>query len=183
MSSSAIKGLAAGVGIGAIVVAGMFLANGGSKRGTVAATAPVSDVPPEGATLAANAIAPTGDTIVVYKSPTCGCCGMWVTYMREQGFTVVVNEMADEQMDRVKAANGITDKLSSCHTALIHGYVVEGHVPAPEIRKMLAEKPKIAGLSVPGMIEGPPGMSSSAPQPYKVIAFAKNGKTTVYSAH
>jgi hypothetical protein len=174
------KGLAAGVGIGGVVVAGIFLANGGSKRApeTTLAAAPTGDgVAPVVTT------APTGDTIVVYKSPTCGCCGMWVTYMREQGFTVVVNEMSDDQLDRVKAANGVTSTLASCHTSLIHGYVVEGHVPAPEIRKMLAEKPRIAGLSVPGMVEGPPGMTSTAPQAYKVIAFAKDGKTTVYSTH
>jgi len=180
MSSSAMKGLAAGVGIGAVVVAGIFFANGGAKRApqTTVATAPSGD----GVAPVVNT-APTGDTIVVYKSPTCGCCGMWVTYMREQGFTVIVNEMADDQLDRVKAANGVSSELASCHTALIHGYVIEGHVPAPEIRKLLAEKPKIAGLSVPGMVEGPPGMSSATPQPYKVIAFAKDGKTAVYSTH
>ena len=185
MTSSAMKGLAAGVGIGAVVLGGIFLTNGGSKRGAVLPETTAYDPPsaPPGATPEINAVASTGDTIVVNKSPTCGCCGMWVTYMREQGFTVIVNEMGDDQLDRVRAANGVSNELASCHTALIHGYVVEGHVPAEEIRQMLAQKPRIAGLSVPGMVEGPPGMSSATPQPYQVIAFAKDGKTTVYSTH
>jgi len=177
MASSAIKGLAAGVGIGAAVVAGIFLANGGTKRAPENVASAGDGVAP-----VVN-VAPTGDTIVVYKSPTCGCCGMWVAYMREQGFTVVVNEMADDRLQTVKAANGVTPALASCHTALIHGYVVEGHVPAPEIRKMLAERPKIRGLAVPGMVDGPPGMTSSQPVAYQVIAFTGDGKTSVYASH
>jgi len=180
MASSAIRGLAAGIGIGAVVVAGIFLANSGPKRApeTVAAALPAGD----GVAPVVN-MAPTGDTIVVYKSPTCGCCGMWVTYMREQGFTVVVNERSDEQMNTVKATNGVSPALASCHTALIHGYVIEGHVPAPEIRKMLAERPKIAGLAVPGMVDGPPGMAGSQPVPYTVVAFTTDGKSSVYASH
>lgn len=186
MTSSAMKGLAAGVGIGAVVIAGIFLTNGGATRRSSASDAAADDqaAATPAATPVYNTVAPTGDTIVVNKSPTCGCCGEWVTYMRGQGFTVVVDGMGDEQLDRVRAVNGITNELESCHTALIHGYVVEGHVPAEEIRQMLAQRPRIAGLSVPGMVEGPPGMTSGGPpQPYQVVAFAKDGKVSVYSTH
>lgn len=117
--------------------------------------------------------------VTVYKSSSCGCCGEWVTYMKKNRFDVKVIPMDDPSPMRREA--GVPDKLASCHTALVGGYVVEGHVPADLIRKMLAEKPKIVGLSVPGMVEGPPGMNENTKKPYDVIAFDRGGRTSVYA--
>ncbi len=117
--------------------------------------------------------------ITVYKSPTCGCCGEWVKYMDKNGFATKVILMDDPTPMRREA--GVPDQLGSCHTALVGGYVVEGHVPADLIKKMLAEKPKIVGLTVPGMIQGPPGMDEGTKRPYEVLAFDRAGKTSVYA--
>lgn len=140
--------------------------------GTMAAA-----VPSLARALAAGTPAPI--TVTVYKSPTCGCCGEWVKYMQKQGFTMKVILMDDPTPMRREA--GVPDKLASCHTALVGGYVVEGHVPADLIRKILAEKPKIVGLSVPGMAQGPPGMDENTKKPYDVIAFDRSGKTSVFA--
>ncbi|MBI3504463.1 MAG: DUF411 domain-containing protein [Proteobacteria bacterium] len=117
--------------------------------------------------------------ITVYKSPTCGCCGEWVKHMQKNGFDVKVVSMTD--VSPVTRDAGVPEKLVSCHTALVGTYVIEGHVPADLVKKMLAEKPKIAGLSVPGMVQGPPGMDEQTKKPYDVIAFDRNGKTSVYA--
>ncbi len=117
--------------------------------------------------------------LTVYKTPTCGCCEEWVTHLRENGFSVIVHDQND--LTLVKAANGITPKLESCHTAVIEGYVVEGHVPADLIARMLNERPQIAGLAVPGMPGGSPGMESAPKEPYQVLAIAKDGSTSVYA--
>jgi len=117
--------------------------------------------------------------VTVYKSPSCGCCGEWVKYMQKNDFVLKVIPMADPSLMRREA--GVPDALGSCHTALVGGYVVEGHVPADLIRKMLAEKPKIVGLSVPGMVDGPPGMNENTKKPYDVIAFDRSGRTSVYA--
>ncbi|OAN18781.1 copper amine oxidase [Photobacterium jeanii] len=118
-----------------------------------------------------------------YQSPYCGCCGAWVEHMEENGFdldVVKTNEMAP-----IKIKLGLTPELASCHTAQIDGYTFEGHVPAAEIKKFLAKKPKRAiGLTVPGMPMGSPGMEQNGvEQPYEVLAFDKNGKTMVWSRH
>jgi len=118
--------------------------------------------------------------VTVYKSATCECCKDWITYMQKSGFVVKSIDMND--LRPVKSASGVPAAMESCHTALIGSYVVEGHVPADLIKKMLDEKPAIIGLAVPGMVVGSPGMEQgSAKQPYNVMAFAKGGKTSVYA--
>jgi hypothetical protein len=122
------------------------------------------------------------DTVTVYKSPTCGCCANWVDHMREHGYTVVVNDMQDVQP--VKAREGVTESLASCHTATVGGYVVEGHVPAADVQRLLSERPKITGIAVPGMPVGSPGMEGGTPDRYDVVAFDRaTGATRVFASH
>ena len=119
-------------------------------------------------------------TMTCYKSPSCGCCKDWVTYAQKSGFTVKTVDMDD--LTQVKRDAGIPASLESCHTVLVGAYVLEGHVPADLVKKMLTEKPAIIGLAVPGMVVGSPGMEQgSRKDPYSVIAFAKGGKTSVYA--
>jgi hypothetical protein len=133
-----------------------------------------------GAAVPERGALPPLPTMTVYKSPSCGCCGEWVKHVKGAGFAVRVVDMED--LTRIKADAGVPPGLESCHTALVGTYVVEGHVPADLVKKMLDEKPKILGLSVPGMIVGSPGMEQgNAKQPYSVIAFARGGTTSVYA--
>lgn len=118
--------------------------------------------------------------VVVYKSPTCGCCKKWVGHMRENGFTVKTRDMAD--VTPYKVRYGVTPELASCHTAVVDGYVIEGHVPAADVKRLLRERPKIAGLSAPGMPAGSPGMDT-AHDPYDVLSFDKEGNVAVYAKH
>lgn len=118
--------------------------------------------------------------ITVWKSPSCGCCSQWVTYMREQGFAVTVHDLSD--VNPVKLQHRIPESLWSCHTAVVDGYVIEGHVPAPDIERLLREHPKVAGLSVPGMVTGSPGMEGGRAQAYDVVSFGE-GKTQVFAHH
>ncbi len=120
--------------------------------------------------------------IQVYKTPTCGCCGNWVKHLRANGFEVSVQEVEDTGVYRRKF--GVPEKLLSCHTGLVEGYALEGHVPAAEIQRLLKERPKDAkGLSVPGMPVGSPGMEGGTPQAYSVILFDANGGTKVYKSY
>lgn len=120
--------------------------------------------------------------VTVYKSPTCGCCKNWVVHMRANGFTVKAIDVAD--VTSYKLANGIGPALASCHTALVEGYVIEGHVPAQDIRRLLRERPKnIAGLAAPGMPSGSPGMEQGYKDTYNVLSFDKAGNTSVYARH
>ncbi|HYJ81110.1 MAG TPA: DUF411 domain-containing protein [Longimicrobiaceae bacterium] len=128
---------------------------------------------------AAGAPAP-GPVIAVYKTPSCGCCRNWVDHVRAAGFQVEVHDMPDVQP--VKTAEGVPGHLASCHTAKVGGYVVEGHVPADLIRRLLAEKPAVAGLAVPGMPMGSPGMEGPYAEHYDVIAFSRDGQTSVYAS-
>tara|TARA_R110002073_G_scaffold299412_1_gene466461 strand:- start:1590 stop:2042 length:453 start_codon:yes stop_codon:yes gene_type:complete len=113
-------------------------------------------------------------SIVVYKSPTCGCCNAWVTHLRESGLDVETRELNDMAM--IKQRLGVPDELWSCHTAIIEFYVIEGHVPAAEIERLVAERPAIRGLAVPGMPAGSPGMEMSGnSQPYTVHTFSDAG--------
>ena len=122
------------------------------------------------------------DEVVMYKDPNCGCCGKWAEHMREHGFKV--NEVATTQMGQVKGEAGVPQALGSCHTARVGGYVVEGHVPAADVRRMLTEKPAIAGISAPGMPMGSPGMEGPYPADrYDVVSFDAQGRTAVYASH
>ncbi|PSQ95582.1 MAG: CopG family transcriptional regulator [Bacteroidetes bacterium SW_9_63_38] len=120
--------------------------------------------------------------VTVYKSPTCGCCADWVTHLRENGFSVTVKPRAN--VAPMKQQLGVPKNLAACHTAVVNDYVVEGHVPASEIRRMLANKPEFRGLSVPGMPVGSPGMERGGRvEPYSVLGFTTAGKTTVVAQH
>ena len=122
-------------------------------------------------------------TVMVYKAPTCGCCEGWVEHLRENGWEVTVEDRND--IDQIKNLLGIPVQLRSCHTAEIGNYLVEGHVPASDIRRLLEEGPRVAGLSAPGMPIGSPGMEvpGREPQPYDVLAFDGDGRTTVFASH
>jgi hypothetical protein len=128
--------------------------------------------------------AATAQRLVVYKSPTCGCCGSWVDYLRAAGFQVDVNDVSDTRLDEISRDSGVPASATSCHTARIGGYVVVGHVPVETIRRMLREKPAITGIAVPGMIAGTPGMGSPGPGThYDVVAIQRDGSTSVYEHH
>jgi hypothetical protein len=150
---------------------------------TAAASAGRSARAPLDATNAAPAAAKT--VMQVYKSPTCGCCKAWVERMAAAGFETRVTDLADAALQKEKARLGVTPDLGSCHTAIVGGYVVEGHVPAEDIQRMLRDKPAIAGIAAPGMPRGSPGMEvpGGARDKYDVIAFTKAGKTSVYARH
>jgi hypothetical protein len=121
-----------------------------------------------------------GPAMTVYKTPTCGCCAKWVEHMKSAGFKVQVQDMDD--LTEIKQASGVPIPIRTCHTAVVSGYVIEGHVPADLVKKMLAEKPKMTGIAVAGMPIGSPGMESgNEKSPYDVVLFDKTGKTTVYA--
>lgn len=119
--------------------------------------------------------------VVVYKSPSCECCEGWVAHMRQNGFDVVVRTRED--MDPVKARHHVPRALESCHTAVVAGYTVEGHVPAADVKRLLAEKPAARGIAVPGMPSGSPGMENGAREAFAVVLFTDQGGRTVYARH
>ncbi len=121
------------------------------------------------------------ESITVYKSPTCGCCSKWVRHLQDNGFEV--NAINRDDMNSVKSQAGIPRQLASCHTATIGGYVIEGHVPAADIKRLLRERPAVAGLSVPGMPMGSPGMEGPRQDRYNVLTFTRTGESTVFSRH
>ena len=126
---------------------------------------------------------PAATVIDVFKTPDCGCCAKWVDHMKASGFEVRFVNMPREELDKVKAKHRIPAALHSCHTALVGGYVVEGHIPAGEVTRLLKKRPSVVGLAVPGMPLGSPGMEVARvkPQPYNVLTFDKQGKTQVFS--
>lgn len=126
---------------------------------------------------------PAGPLVEVFKSPTCGCCSQWVEHMRKAGFIVRTTDIHD--LSQVKKSRGIPTEVQSCHTAIVSGYVVEGHVPPADVHRMLKEKPAIAGIAVGGMPIGSPGMESPyvKAESYNVMSFDKNGATRVFAKH
>lgn len=120
------------------------------------------------------------ETITVFRNPQCGCCERWAAIMRDRGFTVHVRDVSDA--DAVAAAQGVPPALRSCHTALVGGYVIEGHVPADQIERLLRERPAVRGIAVPGMPQGSPGMEGPNPQPYDVLSFDQDGHSSVYQS-
>lgn len=118
--------------------------------------------------------------IQVYKSPTCGCCTKWIDHLREHGFEVAATDVAD--VTPIKLENGVPRRLASCHTAFVDGYLIEGHVPAADIRRLLRERPEVSGLAVPEMPIGSPGMEGPNPEPYQVLAFGPSG-VRVFAEH
>lgn len=122
-------------------------------------------------------------TVTVYKSATCGCCSKWITHLENEGFNVVAYNRED--MMTIKQDAGLQPELASCHTAFVDGYVVEGHVPANDIKRLLVERPAILGLTAPGMPQKSPGMQTEglAPQGYDVLAFDKAGNAEVFTSY
>jgi len=130
----------------------------------------------------ARAEPPKPVDITVYRSASCSCCGKWLEHLKANNFNV--KDMVIEDVLPIKQKQGITDKLASCHTALVGDYVIEGHVPANDIMKLLKSKPKVIGLAVPGMVNGSPGMEmGDHKNAYEVVSFDKDQKTAVFSSY
>lgn len=124
--------------------------------------------------------AASGPTVTIYKSSSCGCCTSWMEHMREAGFQV--ESVNDPDLAIIKADHHVPRHLTACHTASVEGYTVEGHVPASAIKRMLSEKPQIAGIGVGGMPKGSPGMPGM-PEHFEVESFTREGATAVWSSH
>lgn len=123
------------------------------------------------------AVAAPAKTMRVYKSPTCGCCTRWVDYVRADGWKVEVVDL--QNVTSIKKQVGLLPQLASCHTAIVDGYVVEGHVPLPAIEKLITERPDVHGIAVPGMPQDSPGMGGGGVQ--DVFAFTRNGRTRLFT--
>ena len=120
--------------------------------------------------------------IDVYKDPTCGCCVNWVAHLRKNGFVVHSEDVAD--INGIKTKYNVPAALRSCHTGVVNGYVIEGHVPAADVKRLLTTRPAdIVGLAVPGMPVGSPGMEGSRPQAYQVLAFDKGGRSSIFATY
>lgn len=132
-------------------------------------------------TAAAPLAAGAEPVVHVYKTPTCGCCADWVTHIEEAGFKTEVQDLPN--LNGIKQRLGLPQQLGSCHTAMVGGYVVEGHVPAEVIRRLLREKPALAGVAVPGMPMGSPGMEGPWTDPYDVVGFTTDGELQVYQSY
>ena len=120
------------------------------------------------------------ETVSVYKNPACGCCGGWVKHIEASGMRVEVHEVDD--LTPIRLRYGVPDKFASCHTAVVSGYSIEGHVPAEDIKRLLRERLKVKGLAVPGMVAGSPGMEQGTPQHYATLAFDEHG-SKVFAQH
>ena len=131
---------------------------------------------------ASRLLAQTKPMLTVYKDPNCGCCAKWVDHMKANGFAATVNETTD--MDAIKSKYHVTDNLRSCHTTLVGNYVIEGHVPAADVKRLLAEKPaNVSGLAAPGMPASSPGMDLTPFVPYDVVSFDSKGKSKLFAKH
>jgi len=122
-----------------------------------------------------------GPTVVVSKDPNCDCCRAWAEHLRTSGFAVELRDVTD--LGAVKTRLGVPSDLAACHTAEVGGYVIEGHVPASDVQRLLKERPKIVGLAAPGMPPSAPGMDQPGKTPYDVLAFDAKGNTTVWAKH
>ena len=127
-----------------------------------------------------RAAAVEGPEILVYKSPTCGCCRKWVDHMTESGFRPTVRDLPE--LSAIKRDLGVPIALQTCHTAMVEGNVLEGHVPADLVLKLLKEKPRAVGLAVPGMPMGSPGMEGSTRDRYDVLLFRRDGSSEVFAS-
>ncbi|WP_255448486.1 DUF411 domain-containing protein [Telmatospirillum sp. J64-1] len=119
--------------------------------------------------------------VTVFKSPYCGCCGDWIRHMEANGFKVTAKDVED--LAPIKKQHGLWDEVASCHTAVVDGYVVEGHVPAEDVKRLLAERHKARGLAVPGMPLGSPGMESAVKEPFEVLMIGLDGSTSVFAQY
>jgi hypothetical protein len=152
----------------ALVISAVLLVDSDGPQGSFATLATASELP----------------TVTVYKSPQCGCCQMWADHMAEEGFKVKVKNVSN--LRGTKAKYEIPPHLETCHTAVVGDYVVEGHVPASTVKRLLEEGPDLAGIVVPGMPKGSPGMEQGLPanyDRYRVLALGHDGTTAVYERH
>lgn len=134
--------------------------------------------------LASWSVVHASEPIEVYIGDGCSCCGEWAKYMQKKGFMVRVHNVTSDRLARVKKEAGVAEKYASCHTAKVGGYVVEGHVPAEDVKRLLAEKPNALGISVPGMPIGSPGMEQGdTKEPYDVLLLRKDGTAEVYAKY
>ena len=132
----------------------------------------------------ATPVAADGDTVKVYKTPQCGCCTAWEDYLRDEGFSVDAENVDQHELNTIKQEAGLTRELASCHTAFVGGYVVEGHVPAADIRRLLDERPEVDGIAVPGMPVGSPGMEmGDRKDPYDVVMFVDGERVGTFSSY
>lgn len=137
-----------------------------------------------GAALLAPPTSAASLQIVVYKSPTCGCCSAWIEHIAQAGFSIDARNVEQEELWSIKAGAGITPELGSCHTAFIDEYFVEGHVPAADVLRLLSERPEALGLSVPGMPVGSPGMEmGNQREPYVTLLVRQGGDKVVFQKH
>ncbi|WP_170387870.1 DUF411 domain-containing protein [Ruegeria atlantica] len=133
-------------------------------------------------TLASPALATVKPRVEVLKDPNCGCCGAWIDIMQSDGFEMEVQNATWETLSQYKTTKGVPEEMASCHTGLVEGYVIEGHVPPTDIRRLLAERPDAVGLSVPGMPFGSPGMGpESEREAYSVFLIRKDGTTEMFN--
>lgn len=132
------------------------------------------------ALLSGHAVAGT-PVVEVYKHPDCGCCGLWVEHMKQNGFAVKVNDVPD--VGAIRTRLGLPEKFAACHTAKVGGYLVEGHVPAADVKRLLAEKPKALGIAVPSMPPGSPGMPSPRPVAYDTLLVQPDSSFSTYARH
>ena len=159
-------------------LAAAFATTAAACGGSSGDAAPKADAPAAPAAAPATAAGPQR---VVYKDPSCGCCSKWVEHMKANGFAVEAHDTSG--VDGIKDQASVPQAARSCHTGLVGGYAIEGHVPAEVVRRLLREHPAdIAGLAVPGMVTGSPGMEGGTPQHYDVIAFTRDGQTRVYAS-
>lgn len=134
-----------------------------------------------GALFATPVFAQLAQVVDVYKSPYCGCCGKWVEHLQQNGFQVRSHDVED--VPATRRALGMPDAYGSCHTAKVGGYLIEGHVPAADVKRLLREKPKAIGLAVPSMPPGSPGMESAQPVPYDTLLVQGAGKHQIFARH
>lgn len=122
-----------------------------------------------------------GEKVEVFKNPSCGCCTQWAEHLRKSSFEVVIQDVRD--IASIRRSFGMPEHLGACHTAIVGGYVVEGHVPAEDIKRLLRERPKAIGLAVPSMPPGSPGMESAHPVSYAALLVQTNGDTKIFAKH
>jgi hypothetical protein len=176
------RALLSGAAVAALALSAACSNSEASRPQGAAAANPPAATPAAAPKAAATQIAAADLPVaVVYKSPTCGCCNNWVTHMRDSGFRVEAHDTSN--VDPIKNEGHVPQNGRSCHTARIGKYVIEGHVPADLVKRLLAENPAdVAGLTVPGMVTGSPGMEGPNPQHYDIIAFTRDGQTRVYAS-
>lgn len=165
-------------GVAVVGVAGTFWFGGMGQAQTVANAQVIASVWDKETESSYSGV----KEVTVYRSPSCGCCGEWMKHMQKHGFEIK-DDIKTEEMEAIKQKHNVPQQLASCHTAIIDGYVMEGHIPADDIKRFLASKPKETGLAVPGMVLGTPGMEAAKKQPFTVTSFNKDGEVEVFKAY